>query len=855
MFTSGSSGRPKGVEISQRALSLHIDDYLTAFQVTDRDAVLQFSTVNFDAALEQMLPILTIGGRLVMRGPELWSWEALNRCLQSERVTLAYLPTGYFRQWLAELPSNAPPSLRLLAVGGEALAGAALAVWRASTLRGVPLENTYGPTEATITTSTHVTSAADVASAIVPIGKSLLGRRAALLSDDGAEVPAGGIGELCIGGASLARGYLGAPALTAERFVPDPRGLAGERLYRTGDRCRRRLDGTFEFLGRRDSQVKLRGYRIELGEVETALRLCPGVTDAVVVLSGEGERARLVGYLAGRASVEAVRDELEQTLPAYMVPAAFVLLDRIPLLPNGKVARNSLPDAPSARKLDTAAAPRTAAEETLLSVWKQVLRREDVGIHDDFFALGGDSILSLQVIARALQAGLRLTPKQLFDHPTVERAALIARFEPAEGEARSQRVSFAIDSEILDATGLTASDIEDTYPATAAQQGLLFHEAFEQTRGIYVYQVRLALQGALDHAAFRRAWEAAVQRHGVLRSSIVWAKRGGATQVVRHSVHLPYFEHDGSALAADYEAWLAKLCADDLARGFDVQQAPLMRVHLVSRSEQAHDLVWTNHHAILDGWSAARLLEEILEDHEAFAVGRASTPRTSLSYGDYVRWILARGDHEAWWRGELGRWNAPAGLEDGIGRARQNQPGTHHFRSQLSAHLAEALRQAAARARVTLHTTFQAAWALVLARYAGRAQALFGSVLSGRPADLPGSDRSVGLFIHTLPMRVDVVSEARVDEWLREVQHQGSELGEHQSTPLGSIQKWAGVAGHSLFDTVLVFENYPIAEILGAGSGRLTIGGIETADRTHYPLTLTVFPRRGRDRGIELEWE
>ncbi|HEY0466858.1 MAG TPA: non-ribosomal peptide synthetase, partial [Polyangiaceae bacterium] len=396
MFTSGSSGRPKGVEVSQRALSLHIDDYLTAFEVTDKDTVLQFSTVNFDAALEQMLPILTIGGRLVMRGSELWTWEALNRCLQSERVTLAYLPTGYFRQWLAELPAEAPPTLRLLTVGGEALAGAALAVWRASALGGIRLENTYGPTEATITTSAHVTCAADVASSIVPIGKSLLGRRAALLSEDGDDVPAGGIGELCIGGASLARGYLGVPALTAERFVPDPRGSAGERLYRTGDRCRRRVDGTFEFLGRRDTQVKLRGYRIELGEVETALRLCPGVTDAVISLSGEGERARLVGYMVGRASVDAVRAQLEQTLPAYMVPVAFVPLERIPLLPNGKVARKSLPDAPSAPVVDAAGAPRTAAEETLLSIWKQVLRREDLGIRDDFFALGGDSILSLQ---------------------------------------------------------------------------------------------------------------------------------------------------------------------------------------------------------------------------------------------------------------------------------------------------------------------------------------------------------------------------------------------------------------------------------------------------------------------------
>ncbi len=323
-------------------------------------------------------------------------------------MTLAYLPTGYWRQWLAHLPMSAPPALRLVTVGGESLPGSALGTWQDSALAQIPLKNTYGPTEATITTSSHLTTAADALNAIVAIGKSLGGRRASLLTDDGELVPPGGIGELCIGGASVACGYLGAPGATAERFVPDPDGTAGERLYRTGDRCRRRRDGSFEFLGRRDGQVKLRGHRIELAEIEAALCRCPGVIDAVVTLMGEGERARLVGYVVGQASLPLVKTQLAQALPGYMLPSALVSLERIPLLPNGKKARNALPEPPSDLARDSVALPRTAAEGTLLSIWKQVLRREDVGVRDDFFCPGRR--FDLELAGDRSRTSSRVTP-------------------------------------------------------------------------------------------------------------------------------------------------------------------------------------------------------------------------------------------------------------------------------------------------------------------------------------------------------------------------------------------------------------------------------------------------------------
>ncbi|HEY0185493.1 MAG TPA: amino acid adenylation domain-containing protein, partial [Rhodopila sp.] len=361
IYTSGSTGRPKGVAVSHRALSLHLDDFVTRFSLGEADTMLQFSTLNFDAALDQLLGVLTQGGRVLMRGPDPWdSWQ-LNQALADDGVTAAYLPAAYWQQWLDTLPATLP-ALRQLMVGGEALPGDALARWRAGPLGAIRLDNRYGPTEATVTALVHEAMAEDTADAIVPIGRPYPSRMAVILDDDGCAVPAGGIGELCLGGPSLARGYLDRPALTAERFVPNP-FVQGARLYRTGDLCRQRADGTVMFLGRLDDQAKIRGYRVEPQEVAARLRTLPGVRAAFVAARPDRQgRPRLVAYAAGNGlDPTAMRQALIETLPEYMVPSVIIVLSSLPLLPNGKIDRRALPEpedaAPAAR-----VGPRTAAE-------------------------------------------------------------------------------------------------------------------------------------------------------------------------------------------------------------------------------------------------------------------------------------------------------------------------------------------------------------------------------------------------------------------------------------------------------------------------------------------------------------
>ncbi|WP_313957399.1 amino acid adenylation domain-containing protein, partial [Paraburkholderia sp. BCC1885] len=344
IYTSGSTGKPKGVAISHGSLSLHMDDFLQTYQITEADRQLQSSTINFDVSLHEMLPALMSGGQVVMRGPQHWDLETMSRRLIEEKVTFSRIPTAYWQQWLREPPAASDLSLRQITVGGEALPGDALKQWRRGPLAHIRLDNLYGPTETTVACVYRETQDEDTDHVAAPIGAPYPSRSAYVLDLDGNEAPVGGLGELCIGGATLARGYLKRPGLTAERFIPDPFEGNGGRLYRTGDLCRRQADGTIEFLGRLDQQVKLRGFRIELGEIEAALRSAPGVRDAAAELRGTEAGKRLVGYVVGEVDTAQVRAVLESKLPGYMVPSALMVLPALPLMPNGKLDRKALPE-------------------------------------------------------------------------------------------------------------------------------------------------------------------------------------------------------------------------------------------------------------------------------------------------------------------------------------------------------------------------------------------------------------------------------------------------------------------------------------------------------------------------------
>jgi aryl carrier-like protein len=446
-------------------------------------------------------------------------------------------------------------------------------------------------------------------------------------------------GELCVAGRGVGRGYLGLPERTARVFVPDPWGGPGSRLYRTGDRARWLADGTLEFLGRLDHQVKVRGFRIELGEIEALLATLPGVREAVVTLQGE----RLVAYVAGDAAVEELRRALRERLPDYMVPSAFVTFAALPLTPNGKVDRKALPaPEPSGAREESYVAPRTREEEILAAAWAQVLRLPRVGVSDNFFELGGDSILSVQIVAKARRAGLVLTVKQIFEHQTVAALARHATAALVAGESPPDFPKAGLDARGLNELAPLLPDlenVEDVYPLSPVQSGMLFHSLMAPGSGVYVNQVTCALPADLDSRRFRQAWERLAERHGVLRTAFLWEGLDEPRQAVRRRVPLSWRELDWRGLPAEeQERRHEELRQGDRHAPLPLDRAPLMRFSLVHLDRETR-FIWTFHHLLLDGWSLPLLVRELEAVYAALREGREPALPPARPFSDYIAWL------------------------------------------------------------------------------------------------------------------------------------------------------------------------------------------------------------------------
>ncbi len=1352
IYTSGSTGRPKGVLVTH-------GNVLRLFAATDAwfgfgpaDVWTLFHSYAFDFSVWELWGALLYGGRLVVvpqwvaRSP-----EDLLALLGREGVTVLNQTPSAFRQLVQveqRVNGGAPElALRYVVFGGEALEVASLAPWLDRHGEERPrLVNMYGITETTVHVTYRPIVRADLARPQAsPIGVPIPDLRLHLLDRRGRPAAIGLAGEIHVGGGGVARGYLGRPALTAERFVPDPWSAApGARLYRAGDLARFRADGEVEFLGRADGQVKIRGFRIEPGEIAAALGRHPAVGEAVVVAREDrpGDR-RLVAYLTVREDANAaaadlppaLRGFLRERLPEHMVPAAFVVLAALPLTANGKLDRRALPVPEVAG--GGGAAPRNPLEELLVRIWREVLRADRVGIHDNFFELGGDSILGLQVIAKLAQAGWRLTPRQIFERPTVaglaaaaqaveagaavepeapavgpvpltpvqrwfldreppdpahfnqavllaaaeplaaghlaaalaatvarhdalalrftppapgrpaweamarppeaghgeapqaalaridlaalpaprRRAALeaaaaalqasldlaagpllraalfamgadvadepeadrlllvvhhlaidgvswrvlledletayrqlragaplalaapttpfarwarrladyarssavaaeaaawlpkpadaaawlampavpsplpvdqragensvaslqslsvalsaaatrallqeaprayrtqindlllaalalafggwtgsprllveleghgreelfadldlsrtvgwftaiyplllnlgdggqrgdrpealgaaikavkeqlravpgrgvafglvrylgegaaaaaLAALPPAEvvfnylgqldqtvapgrlfrparessGPARSPRqlrphvfeitasvvegrlvASFAYSAnrhrretverlaalyrERLEAIvahcaavaaasprAATPSDfplarlaqpeldrllaavpgrVEDLYPASYVQEGLLYHSLGAPDSGVYVVQLSLAYTLELDTAVFKRTWERLVARHPVLRTGFAYDDSGRALQVVHQQVALPWEELDWSALsAAEVERRWRELQASDRRRGFDLGRPPLLRFTLV-RTATLYRFLWSQHHVILDGWSMPILMRELVA---LFEGSEADLPPVR-PYRDYVAWLLARdlGPAEAFFRSMLAGFAVPTPL--GIERRSERRadrpshapaagPASRGVVSApLAAAVSGALRGFVRRHQLTLNTLMQGAWAILIGRASGEDDVVFGAVSSGRSVPIEGIDGIVGLFINTLPVRIDISPQQELLPWLQAIQERQVEMRQHEYSPLGRVRGWSDVpAGQPLFETILAFENYPVEESAREQKESGLVSA-ETVEQTNFPLNLVVVP-------------
>ncbi|MFF3089795.1 amino acid adenylation domain-containing protein [Streptomyces nojiriensis] len=845
IYTSGSTGRPKGVVLTHGGLSnLYANHVAEVFAPAVAAAggrqlrALHTASFSFDTSWEQLfwmvsgheLHVLDEIGR---RDAEFTVGYVREHRIDAMDVTPTY--AGALLEWGLLSRSHRRPGLLLL--GGEAVPEALWTEVREAP--GVMSVNLYGPTEYTVDAL-----GADLADSATPIvGRPIGNTRARVLDSALRPAPAGTPGELYLAGHGLARGYLGRFALTAERFVADPYGPPGARMYRTGDLVRLRSDGQLEFLGRADDQVKIRGYRIELGEVESALSALPGVGSAAVVVREDTPGVkRLVGYVTGPVEGAALREALASVLPDYMVPAAVVVLDSLPTNVSGKLDRGALP-APELGAAELSRPPRDAREEALCAVFADVLGLASPGIDDDFFALGGDSIVSIQLVTRARKAGLVLTPRDVFEQRTVERMAAAAGGVSDQGGGYLASAGPLVTLGAGQEAALVAvfPHVAEVMPLAPLQEGLYFHAVYDdRALDVYLMQNFVELLHAVDGPALRAAFDTLLRRHPNLRSGFWHEGLDGPVQVVPGEWELPWREIDLGHLdrAAQDEA-LREFSLADAATRFDLAAPPLLRVALIRFSAERWMLCVTQHHILTDGWSESLFFEELfaLYGHG----GSADVLPPVTPYRDYLRWLSAvdREAAEQAWRTHL------SGLDQAtlVARADPNrQPVTAEVVDlSLDEATSDRLRSFARGCGVTLNTVLSTAWAMTLAGMTGRDDVVFGATVSGRPADLAGVDQMIGMFMNTLPFRVALRPDEPLRDLMVRVQGEHAALLPHHYVGLGPIQQLTGLG--QLFDTLYVFRNTPLNDAAREEAvAAHAIGWTHSVDGTHYPLTLAVTP-------------
>ncbi|MFG2602568.1 non-ribosomal peptide synthase/polyketide synthase [Streptomyces sp. NPDC048514] len=826
IYTSGSTGRPKGVVVPHANVVRLFTRTRQWFGFGEDDVWTLFHSYAFDFSVWELWGPLLHGGRLVVvpedtaRSP-----EDFLRLLADEAVTvLNQTPSAFYP--LARADAEDPRTgdrlaLRTVIFGGEALDVSRLAGWYARHPDTAPrLVNMYGITETTV----HVTYAPlDRATARTgtasPIGTGIPDLRVHVLDDTLQPVPPGAVGEMYVAGEGLARGYLGRPGLTATRFLADPFGRPGTRMYRTGDRARRRADGTLEYLGRADQQVKIRGYRIEPGEIEAALHTHPGVGAATVgVYEDAAGTRRLVAHVVGTGSGESaappppaaeLRSHLEGLLPAHMVPAAYVPMTALPLTVNGKLDRRALP-APGpdgfAAEADRTP-PRTPAERLVATAWTDVLDTDGVGADDDFFALGGDSILAVRVVSRLRAAfGTDVSPRLLFTHPRLSDLAAALGDPPAGDTAPAGAVPPA--------------DPDTPAPLSYAQQRLWFLDRFEPGSTEYTTLSVLRLRGPLDRAALHTALDGLVARHEALRTTFE-EHDGQARQIVHppSPVDLP-LEHLTDAAGLD--ALLDRAAATP----FDLAAGPLLRARLACLAADDHVLILAVHHIVTDGWSMGVLGRDLGELYTAAHENRpAALPALPVRYTDFAAWQRTRADRiEA----GLGHWRqALAGvtpLELPTDRPRpavRTRDGAL-LTFTLPAALTERLRERGREADATLYMTLVTACQVLLARWAGQQDLTVGTVTAGR--DRPELHDMVGMFVNTLVLRARVRPELPFRELLSEVRGTVLDAFAHQEVPfervVDALQPERDTSRTPLFQVMVALHN------LGAEALRLP--GLQT---------------------------
>ncbi|NMY25586.1 non-ribosomal peptide synthetase [Pseudomonas sp. WS 5021] len=778
IYTSGSTGQPKGVGNTHGALAERLQWMQATYQLDERDVLMQKAPISFDVSVWECFWPLIIGCRLVLAGPgEHRDPHRIAQLVQEHGVTTLHFVPPLLQLFVDEPLAAECTSLRRVFSGGEALP-AQLRNRLLALLPAVQLHNRYGPTETAINVTHWHCQRADGERS--PIGRPLGNVICRVLDEQFNLLPAGVPGELCIGGIGLARGYLGRAGLTAERFVADPLGAAGARLYRTGDRVRWAADGVLEYLGRLDQQVKLRGFRVEPEEIEARLLAQDGIAQALVLIRDTAGGAQLIGYYTASGELDEpdVKAALAAELPEYMVPAQLIRLDVMPLSPSGKVDRRALPEP--VWQVREHVEPQTALEQQIAAIWRQVLGLPRIGLRDDFFALGGHSLLATQIISRTRQAcDVELALRTLFEASELGDFVEQVRLIQASGQRNQQ-------------TAIGKVDRRQAVPLSYSQQRMWFLWQMEPESPAYNVGGMARLRGVLDVGRFEAALQALIMRHETLRTTFP-SVNGVAQQKVAAQSSVRMSWQDFSALhEAERQQRLQQLADQEAHSPFNLETGPLLRACLVKAGEQEHYLVLTLHHIVTEGWAMDIFARELSALYEAFIDERESPleplPVQYLDYSVWQRQWLEAGERQR----QLDYWTTQLGNEHPLLELPADRPRpavqSHQgelYRFDLGDELAAKVRAFNAEHGLTLFMTMTATLATLLYRYSGQTDLRIGAPVANRIR--PESEGLIGAFLNTQVLRCQLDGQMRVAELFEHVRHTVIEGQSHQDLPFDHL--------------------------------------------------------------------
>jgi len=847
IYTSGSTGVPKGVMISHQAIANHMAWMADEFPLTPQDKVLQKTAFSFDASVWEFYAPLLAGACLVMAQPGgQQDREYLVQCLREEQITVLQLVPSQLQMLLEDEKLKNCTALKRVFCGGEALSSD-LVRHLHRYLPQAGLYNLYGPTEATIDATCGKCSPEDL-SVNATIGAPVANTQVFLLDEEYEPVPQGVKGELFIGGAGLARGYINRADLTADRFVPHPfPGLEGERLYRTGDLARWRDDQTLEFAGRKDHQVKVRGYRIELAEIEAALLEHPALSQACVIVREDnpGDK-RLVAYIVSQPDAaierEALTTHLHRKLPEYMVPSAFVQLDSFPLMPNGKVDRKALPVPERCGPERISSAPLKAEEELICGIFAEVLGLAQIDAKESFFELGGHSLMATQVISRIRSAfQVDLPVRVLFESPSASE--MTERIREARGLPSEASLQ------------VTRADRNSRLPLSFAQQRLWVIDQLDPGSAAYNIHYGLKLRGNLNTPALWRAINEIVRRHEILRTSFPTVQ-GEAVQHIAPQAELEPREFDLSRLEPQaQETEVNQLSRAEAGKPIDLSAGPVIRACLLRLSDHEHVLLITLHHIVSDGWSLGIMVRELTSVYEAYIKGGPSPlPPLEFQYADFAvtqkQWLSGEAMERqlAYWRKQLNGFKLLQLPPDFPGTANPGNAGgsvTVEISPEMTAKLKEAVRHE----NVTLFMSLLAAYQIVLGNHAKQDDVTVGADIANR--NWSETESMIGFFVNQLVLRTGLEGDPTWRELLGRVRKTVLEAYEYQDLPfeklVAEIAPERSLGNSPLFSSKLVFQNMPRSSFQLQG---LEIEFISSQIETSkFDLTLTLQEAAGAIAG------